>query len=137
MGLVAPGLSAAATAKGAAFRLFSVIDRVPVIDSASTEGQQLKDLKGDIVFDVRSNIKNTIVFCVFCFDFIFPAANQYLWQGYCDVWIIFISFNCHTQNVEFAYPTRTDSPRRKSISWQRYCDIWIMLFLLIVTDPEC
>ncbi len=51
VGAAAPGFAAANAAKLAGFRIFSVIERVPAIDSAADGGQTLPALKGEIVFE--------------------------------------------------------------------------------------
>ncbi|KAK0086065.1 hypothetical protein PV325_003921 [Microctonus aethiopoides] len=50
MGLTSPHLEAFAVARGSAAAIFQILDRVPVIDSLSTEGQKLKSVNGDIEF---------------------------------------------------------------------------------------
>jgi ATP-binding cassette subfamily B (MDR/TAP) protein 1 len=51
IGQAAPSVPAFASAKGAAYRIFEVIDRTPAIDASSSEGQSLPNLQGDIVFE--------------------------------------------------------------------------------------
>jgi ABC-type multidrug transport system fused ATPase/permease subunit len=56
LGQSTPGITAAVAAKGAAARMFAVIERVPPIDSAAETGEKLPALRGDIVFeDVEFN----------------------------------------------------------------------------------
>ncbi|KAH0550179.1 multidrug resistance protein homolog 49-like isoform X1 [Cotesia glomerata] len=50
MGLTSPHLEAFAVARGSAATVFQVIDRVPTIDSLSTQGQKLSAVNGDIEF---------------------------------------------------------------------------------------
>lgn len=50
MGLTSPHLEAFAVARGSAAAVFQVLDRVPTIDSLSTEGQKLEKVTGDIEF---------------------------------------------------------------------------------------
>ncbi|CAG8451736.1 11792_t:CDS:10 [Diversispora eburnea] len=50
LGNTAPNLTALANARGAAKKLFSVIDRVPVIDSSDPSGLKLKSVKGRLEF---------------------------------------------------------------------------------------
>ncbi|XP_034938105.1 multidrug resistance protein homolog 49-like isoform X2 [Chelonus insularis] len=50
MGLTSPHLEAFAIARGSAAAIFQVLDRVPTIDSLSTEGQKLKTVNGEIEF---------------------------------------------------------------------------------------
>ncbi|KAI7832818.1 putative ABC transporter protein [Gamsiella multidivaricata] len=49
LGNVGPYLSAFANAQGAAYHIFKTIDRVPTIDSASTEGAKPDNIQGHIV----------------------------------------------------------------------------------------
>ncbi|KAG0371367.1 Multidrug resistance protein 1 [Gamsiella multidivaricata] len=49
IGNVGPYLSAFANAQGAAYHIFKTIDRVPTIDSASTEGAKPDNIQGHIV----------------------------------------------------------------------------------------
>ncbi|KZW01505.1 multidrug resistance protein 1 [Exidia glandulosa HHB12029] len=49
--LLAPELQAISQARGAAAKLFSTIDRVPPIDSASKEGRTLDKVEGRITFE--------------------------------------------------------------------------------------
>ena len=51
LGNAGPLLGTLANARAAAFEIFNIIERVPLIDSLSTDGQVPKDLKGDIEFD--------------------------------------------------------------------------------------
>ena len=51
LGQGAPSLAAFATARGAAFKIFETIDRVPLIDSLSDEGAKPETLTGNIVFE--------------------------------------------------------------------------------------
>lgn len=50
MGLTSPHLEAFAVARGSAAAIFQVLDRVPTIDSLSTEGTKLKSVNGEIEF---------------------------------------------------------------------------------------
>ncbi|XP_018348574.1 PREDICTED: multidrug resistance protein homolog 49-like isoform X2 [Trachymyrmex septentrionalis] len=50
MGLTSPHLEAFAMARGSAAAVFNVIDRVPSIDSLSTEGRRLDSVNGEIEF---------------------------------------------------------------------------------------
>ncbi|XP_015115150.1 multidrug resistance protein homolog 49 isoform X1 [Diachasma alloeum] len=50
MGLTSPHLEAFAVARGSAAAVFQVLDRVPTIDSLSSEGLKLKSVNGDIEF---------------------------------------------------------------------------------------
>ncbi|XP_015512051.1 multidrug resistance protein homolog 49 isoform X1 [Neodiprion lecontei] len=50
MGLTSPHLEAFAVARGSAAAVFTVLDRVPIIDSLSPNGQKLKGVNGDIEF---------------------------------------------------------------------------------------
>ncbi|KAL4258269.1 GTPase-activating protein [Pleurotus pulmonarius] len=51
LGLLAPELQAITNARGSAAKLFATIDRVPDIDSSSTEGRCPTDVQGEIVFE--------------------------------------------------------------------------------------
>jgi len=51
MGLTTPHMEAFAVAKGSAAAIFSVLDRVPDIDSLSKTGKKLPGLRGDIQFE--------------------------------------------------------------------------------------
>ncbi|ORY35943.1 P-loop containing nucleoside triphosphate hydrolase protein [Rhizoclosmatium globosum] len=48
--MVPPNLSAVGSARGAAYKIFATIDRVPVIDSFSEEGEKPEGLEGRIEF---------------------------------------------------------------------------------------
>ncbi|XP_076620069.1 multi drug resistance 49 isoform X1 [Colletes latitarsis] len=50
MGLTSPHLEAFAVARGSAAAIFQVLDRTPVIDSLSREGQRLPSVNGEIEF---------------------------------------------------------------------------------------
>ncbi|RHZ80336.1 hypothetical protein Glove_137g129 [Diversispora epigaea] len=50
LGNIAPNVTALANARGAAKKLFNVIDRVPVIDSSDPSGLKLKSVKGRLEF---------------------------------------------------------------------------------------
>lgn len=50
MGLTSPHLEAFAVARGSAAAVFQVLDRVPTIDSLSSEGKKLHSVHGDIEF---------------------------------------------------------------------------------------
>lgn len=50
MGLTLPHLEAFAVARGSAAAVFKVLDRVPDIDSLSSEGEKLPSVHGDIEF---------------------------------------------------------------------------------------
>lgn len=50
IGLTTPHLEAFAVARGSAAAIFSVLDRVPDIDSLSKTGKRLPRLRGDIHF---------------------------------------------------------------------------------------
>ncbi|XP_033108642.1 ATP-dependent translocase ABCB1-like [Anneissia japonica] len=50
LGTMAPHLSNIATARGAAFTIYNIIDTVPPIDSYSTDGKKPKEVKGNIEF---------------------------------------------------------------------------------------
>ncbi|KAI9478125.1 MAG: P-loop containing nucleoside triphosphate hydrolase protein [Benjaminiella poitrasii] len=45
-----PNLSAISNARGAAYKIFSTIDRVPVINADSSDGKTLQTMKGEIEF---------------------------------------------------------------------------------------
>jgi hypothetical protein len=51
MGLTTPHLEAFAVARGSAGAIFSVLDRVPDIDSLSKTGEKPPGLRGDIKFE--------------------------------------------------------------------------------------
>nr|QUF59435.1 ATP-binding cassette transporter Abcb1-2 [Brachionus angularis] len=51
LGNAAPFVSNLATARAAAYEVFSIIDRKPEIDSQSTEGQKIENLIGKIEFE--------------------------------------------------------------------------------------
>jgi ATP-binding cassette subfamily B (MDR/TAP) protein 1 len=54
LGLTSPLLEAFATAKGSAYSIFRLIDRVPQIDSLSDKGLRPKTIEGNIKFtDVK------------------------------------------------------------------------------------
>ena len=50
LGGLGPFFSTLFTAQAAAFEVYQIIDRVPVIDSSSTTGARPAELKGDIEF---------------------------------------------------------------------------------------
>lgn len=50
MGLASPHLEAFAVGRGSAAAIFQVLDRIPLIDSLSTEGKKLSGVRGDIEF---------------------------------------------------------------------------------------
>ncbi|KAK1131154.1 hypothetical protein K0M31_017447 [Melipona bicolor] len=50
MGLTSPHLEAFAVARGSAAAIFQVLDRIPAIDSLSSEGQKLPSVTGEIEF---------------------------------------------------------------------------------------
>ncbi|KAL7752500.1 hypothetical protein RI367_002034 [Sorochytrium milnesiophthora] len=54
--ILPPNMSAVATARGAAHKIFAVIDRAPPIDSSSTAGEQPKAVEGELTF---SNVRFT------------------------------------------------------------------------------
>lgn len=50
-GQTAPGIAALGTARGAAVEVFETLDRVPPIDSSSTEGSKPTKVEGHVVFE--------------------------------------------------------------------------------------
>ena len=79
VGQAAPYVEAFMTAKAAAAKIFHVIDRVPEIDSTSTEGKIPTKGAGDITFkDVhfnypsRKDVKVSPIMKTFCVQSIFP-----------------------------------------------------------------
>lgn len=50
-GQTAPGIAALGTARGAAVEVFETLERVPPIDSSSTEGSKPDKVEGHVVFD--------------------------------------------------------------------------------------
>mmetsp|Transcript_840 Transcript_840/g.1660 ORF Transcript_840/g.1660 Transcript_840/m.1660 type:complete len:1377 (+) Transcript_840:236-4366(+) len=50
LGQAAPGISAFTNGRAAAAKIYSILDREPLIDSTSDEGVQLEDVKGDFTF---------------------------------------------------------------------------------------
>lgn len=54
LGLTSPHLESFATARGSAYSIFKIIDRIPKIDSLSEEGLCPKSINGNIKF---SNVK--------------------------------------------------------------------------------
>ena len=50
-GQTAPGIAALGAARGAAVEVFETLDRVPPIDSSSTEGSKPEKVEGHVVFD--------------------------------------------------------------------------------------
>lgn len=48
LGLTSPHLEAFAIARGSAYSVFKIIDRIPTIDSLSEEGLQPKSIEGNI-----------------------------------------------------------------------------------------
>jgi ATP-binding cassette subfamily B (MDR/TAP) protein 1 len=54
LGLTSPHLEAFAAARGSAYSVFNIIDRIPIIDSLSEEGLRPKSIEGKIKFtDVK------------------------------------------------------------------------------------
>ncbi|KAL8277932.1 hypothetical protein RQP46_009751 [Phenoliferia psychrophenolica] len=75
---IAPNLQSVAFARGAATSLFSTIDRVPVIDSASTEGLKPESVQGDIevqhvdfIYPARPSVQ-----VLYDFSAVFPRGKM-------------------------------------------------------------
>ena len=50
LGQTAPGITAISVARGAAVEVFETLERVPPIDSSSTEGLKPEKVEGQVVF---------------------------------------------------------------------------------------